>query len=85
VLSYRRDGREGLKVMLTLKDFLNLNNGNAVCVCVKKPGECAKYWTTLKTGESNIHTDGDLDREVYSIGVIYDDEFHGNILHVYVW
>ena len=70
---------------LTLKDFLNLNHGNAVQVCVKEPEKCAKYWTTLKKGESNIHTDCDLEREVYYIGVIYDKDVEAYILHVYVW
>jgi hypothetical protein len=71
--------------MLTLKDFLNLNHGNAVRVCVKEPNKCADYWTTLKTGKSNMHTDCDLSRIVYSIGVVYDSEFNGNILAVYAW
>lgn len=70
--------------MLTLRDFLSLNRGNAVQVCVKDPSKCAKYWTTLKTGVSNIHTDNDLDHEVYSIGVVHDRDFNGNILMVYV-
>ncbi len=71
--------------MLTLEDFLKLNHGNAVRVCVKEPNNCADYWTTLKNGESNIHTDCDLEREVYSIGVTYEKEFNGNILMVYAW
>jgi hypothetical protein len=70
---------------LTLKDFLKLNHGNAVQVCVKEPDKYAKYWTTLIDGESNIHTDDDLNREVYSIGVVYDRKFNGNILMVYAW
>ena len=71
--------------MLTLKKFLTLNHGNAVRVCVKEPNKCAVYWTTLTDGKSNMHTDGDLNREVYSIGVAYEDSFKGNILMVYAW
>lgn len=70
---------------LTLSDFLELNECNHVSVCVKEPGLAAKYWTVLKDGKSNIHTDNDLYRIVYSIGVIYNDEYKGNILHVYCW
>lgn len=71
--------------MLALKDFLSLNHGNAVQACVKEPNKCANYWTMLKNGISNIHTDNDLNREVYSIGVVFNYEFNGNILMVYVW
>lgn len=71
--------------MLTLKEFLSLNHGNAVEVCIKEPNKCAKYWTVLKEGVSNCHTDSDLDRVVYSIGVVYNHEFNGNILAVYAW
>ncbi|WP_035213376.1 hypothetical protein [Desulfitobacterium hafniense] len=70
---------------LTLKDFLKLNNGNPVEVCVKEPGECAKYWTTLRDGKSNIHTDNDLDRAVYSIDLIHKSEYNSKILHIYCW
>lgn len=72
-------------MILTLRDLLVLNNGNHVSVCVKEPGLAAKYWTVLKDGKSNIHTDNDLDRVVYAIGVIYNSEYQGNILHVYCW
>lgn len=70
---------------ITLKDFLELIHGNAVEVCIKEPDKGAKYWTTLKDGKSNIHTDCDLNRKVYSIGTIYSHEFNGNILYVYAW
>lgn len=76
---------EPSKPALTLKDFLALNNGNAVQVCVKEPDKCAQYWTVLVRGKSNIHTDNDLWRSVYSIGVVHNEEFNGNILMVYVW
>jgi hypothetical protein len=72
--------------MLTLKEFLNLNKGNAVDVTVKEPGKCFTFSTVLKEGKPNIHIDDfDLRREVYSIGVVYNKDFNGNILHVYAW
>jgi len=70
--------------MLTLKELLSLNHGNAVQVCVKEPDMCARFWTTLKTGISNMQTDDYLDHEVYSIGAMRSSELNAVILHVYV-
>lgn len=71
--------------MLTLRDFLGLNHGNDVTVYVQEPDKAANYCTTLKCGRSNIHTNCDLDRVVYSIGVIYNPAAQGNILMVRCW
>lgn len=72
--------------MLALGDFLKLNHGNAVEVTVKEPDKCFKFSTVLKNGEPNLHiSDKDLEREVYSIGVIHNRDFNGNILKVYAW
>jgi len=68
---------------MTLKDFLAITHSDNVHVCVKEPGKCAQYWTTLKNGKSNIHTDGDLNREVYSVHITYDGG--EAILGVYAW
>jgi hypothetical protein len=66
---------------ITLRDFLKLNvQKKPVEVCVKEPGRCAKYWTTLKGGEPNIHiSDEDEDRSVYEIDVIT------NKIYVRIW
>ena len=64
---------------LTLKEFLKLNRGNAVEVVVKEPDKAAKYWTTLRDGKSNIHTDNDLHRVVYSIKAF------NSAISVYCW
>lgn len=70
---------------MNLKEFLKLSHGNIVRVCRQEPGKCADYWTTLQKGESNIHTDSDLGRKVYSIGLACDEKTDAKILSVYIW
>ena len=67
---------------MTLKSFLEKVNED-VTVCVKEPGKCAKFWTTLKNGASNIHTDGNLERKVYEIHTCVENG--KTILGVYCW